>query len=180
MSTTSATATLRGGEWLLSAADPSAVFTPEQRTDEHRMVADTVRGFVNNEVLPVLDQLEQKDWALARRLVQRCADLGLMGADVAEEYGGLALDKVTSVVISEQMSLSASFGATFGAHANLIILPLSLFGTEAQKRKYLPRLLTGELVGGYCLSEPGSGSDALGAKARASRQADGSFVLNGE
>jgi alkylation response protein AidB-like acyl-CoA dehydrogenase len=171
---------MRGGEWLLTAAEPGAVFTPEQRSDEHRMVADTVKDFVNNEVLPVLDQLEQKDWELARRLVRRCAELGLMGADVAEEYGGLALDKVTSVVISEQMSRSASFGATFGAHANLVILPLSLFGTDAQKRQYLPRLLSGELVGGYCLSEPGSGSDALGAKARATRQPDGSFVLNGE
>jgi alkylation response protein AidB-like acyl-CoA dehydrogenase len=180
MSTTSAPPIARGGEWLLTAATPSTVFTPEQRSDEHRMIADTVRDFVDNEVLPVLDRLENKDWQLARSLIRRCAELGLMGADVAEEYGGLALDKVTSVVISEQMSRSASFGATFGAHANLVILPLSLFGTDAQKRRYLPRLLAGELVGGYCLSEPGSGSDALGAKTRATRQADGSFVLNGE
>ena len=86
----------------------------------------------------------------------------------------------SSIVISEQISRSASFGATFGAHANLVVLPLSLFGTEAQKQKYLPKLLTGEMIGAYCLSEPGSGSDALGAKARATRQADGSFVLNGE
>ena len=180
MTTTTATSTLRGGEFLLRASEPSSVFTPEQRTDEHRMIANTVRDFVNNEVLPVLDQLEQKDWTLARTLLRRGAELGLMGADVAEAYGGLALDKVASVVVSEQMSLAASFGATFGAHANLVILPLSLFGTEAQKRKYLPRLLTGELIGAYCLSEPGSGSDALGAKARATKQADGSFVLNGE
>src|SRR3954470_17009570 len=180
MTTTTATSTLRGGEFLLRPSDPHTVFTPEQRSDEHRMIADTVRDFVNNEVLPVLDQLEQKDWALARSLIRRAAELGLMGADVAEEYGGLALDKVASVVVSERMSLAASFGATFGAHANLVILPLSLFGTEAQKQKYLPRLLTGELIGAYCLSEPGSGSDALGAKTRATRQADGSFVLNGE
>ncbi len=180
MAATSAILAPRGGEWLLTAAEPATVFTPEQRTGEQRMVADTVRDFVNNEVLPVLDRLEQKDWTLARELVRRCAELGVMGADVAEEYGGLALDKVTSVVISEQMSLSASFGATFGAHANLMILPLSLFGTERQKRQYLPPLLSGALIGGYCLSEPGSGSDALGAKTRATRQADGSFVLNGE
>ena len=180
MTTTTATSILRGGEFLLSSSDPDGVFTPEQRTDEHRMIGDTVRGFVNNEVLPVLDQLEQKDWALNRQLVRRGAELGIMGADVAEEYGGLALDKVSSVVISEQISLSASFAATFGAHANLVILPLSLFGTEAQKQKYLPKLLSGEMIGAYCLSEPGSGSDALGAKARATKQPDGSFVLNGE
>ena len=172
--------TLRGGEFLLRATAPADIFTPEQRTDEHRMIGDTVRDFVTNEVLPVLDRLESKDWALSRELVKRGAALGIMGADVAEEYGGLALDKVSSVVISEQISKSASFAATFGAHANLVILPLSLFGTDAQKRQYLPRLLSGELIGGYCLTEPGSGSDALGAKTRATRQVDGSYLLSGE
>jgi alkylation response protein AidB-like acyl-CoA dehydrogenase len=171
---------LRGGEFLLHRSDPATVFTPEQRTDEHRMIGDTVRDFVAHEVLPVLDRLEQKDWALARTLVRRGCELGLMGADVAEEYGGLALDKVSSVVISEQISLSASFAATFGAHANLVILPLSLFGTEEQKRRYLPALLSGDLIGAYCLSEPGSGSDALGARTRATRLTDGSYLLNGE
>ena len=113
--------------------------------------------------------------------MKRCGELGLLGVDVAEEYGGVELDKVTSMVVSASgCRRSASFGATFGAQANLMVLPLSLFGTEAQKRQYLPRLLTGEIVGAYCLSEPGSGSDALGAKTRAVRQADGSFVLNGE
>ena len=180
MTTATATPTLRGGEWLLRVSEPSAVFTPEQLTEEHRLIEGTVRDFVTNEVLPVLDRLEEKDWGLARELVRRGGELGLMGADVAEQYGGLGLDKVSSIVISEQVSLAASFGATFGAHANLVILPLSLFGTEAQKQKYLPRLLTGELIGAYCLSEPGSGSDALGAKARATRQADGSFLLSGE
>ena len=180
MTTATATPTLRGGEWLLRTSDASGVFTPEQLTEEHRLIEATVRDFVNNEVLPVLDRLEDKDWALARTLVRKGCELGLMGADVAETYGGLDLDKVSSIIISEQMSLSASFGATFGAHANLVVLPLSLFGTEAQKQKYLPRLLAGDLVGAYCLSEPGSGSDALGAKARATIQPDGSFVLNGE
>ena len=155
-------------------------FTPERMTEEHRLIAQTVTDFVDNEVLTVLDQLETKDWALARRLVQRCGELGLLGADVPEAYGGVELDKVTSMIVSEQMSRSASFGAAFGAQANLTVLPLVLFGTEAQKRKYLPKLLTGETIGAYCLSEPGSGSDALGARTRATRQADGSFVLNGE
>ncbi len=128
----------------------------------------------------MLDRLEQKEWGLARDLVKRCGELGLLGVDVAEAYGGVELDKVSSMIVSERMSQAASFGATFGAHANLLVLPLSLFGTEDQKRRYLPRLLTGEIVGAYCLSEPGAGSDARGAKTRAVRQPDGSFVLNGE
>jgi alkylation response protein AidB-like acyl-CoA dehydrogenase len=180
MTTTSAAPALRGGEWLLQPTDPSTVFTPEQLSEEHRLIARTVSDFVTNEVLPALDQLEEKDWGLARDLVRRAGVLGLIGVDVPETYGGVQLDKITSMVVSESMARSASFGATFGAHANLMVLPLVLFGTEAQKKKYLPRLLTGELIGAYCLSEPGSGSDALGARTRATRQPDGSFVLNGE
>ena len=171
---------LRGGQWLLQASRSGDVFTPERLTSEHRLIAQTVDDFVEKEVLPVLGRLEDKDWALARALVARCGELGLLGVDVADTYGGLQLDKVTSIIVSERMSASASFGATFGAHANLMILPLSLFGTETQKRKYFSRLLSAELIGAYCLSEASSGSDALGAKARAVRQPDGSFVLNGE
>jgi alkylation response protein AidB-like acyl-CoA dehydrogenase len=178
--TTTETTTLRGGEWLLQSTDAESVFTPEKLTEEHRLIARTARDFVDQAVLPVLDQLEQKDWTLARRLVRRGAELGLLGVDVPEAYGGLALDKATSLVISEQLARSASFGAAFGAHANLTIVPIVLFGTEAQKRQYLPRLLTGEIVGAYGLSESGSGSDALGARTKATRQADGSFVLSGE
>src|SRR5262245_21804231 len=178
--TTASPATLRGGEWLLQSTNPGDVFTPARLTDEQKMIAQTVTDFVNNEVLPVLDRLEQKEWSLARDLVKRCGALGLLGVDVAEVYGGVELDKVSSMVVSERMSQAASFGATFGAHANLLVLPLSLFGTEDQKRRYLPRLLAGEIVGAYCLSEPGSGSDALGAKTRAVRQPDGRYVLNGE
>jgi alkylation response protein AidB-like acyl-CoA dehydrogenase len=173
-------AILKGAEWLLKPTTADAVFTPEHLNEEHRLIAQTVTDFVNNEVLPVLDRLEQKDWTLARELVKRCAALGLIGVDVAEAYGGVELDKVTSMIVSDRMSRAASFGATFGAQANLMVLPLSLFGSEAQKKKYLPRLLSGELVGAYCLSEPGAGSDALGAKTRATQQPDGSFVLNGE
>jgi alkylation response protein AidB-like acyl-CoA dehydrogenase len=181
MSLTSAAApALRGGEWLLQPSDPASVFTPEQLSDEHRLIAQTVSDFVSNEVLPALDQLEQKDWGLARDLVRRAGALGFLGVDAPEEYGGVQLDKITSMIVSERISRSASFGATFGAQANLMVLPLVLFGTEAQKKKYLPRLLTGELIGAYCLSEPGSGSDALGARTQATRQPDGSFVLNGE
>ncbi len=135
---------------------------------------------MDNEVLPVLDRLEQKDWALNRDLVKRAAALGLMGVDVPETYGGVGLDKVSSLIVSERMAPSASFGATWGASANLTVIPIYLFGTEAQKRTYLPRLLSGELVGAYGLSETGSGSDALGARTRATKQPDGSFLLNGE
>jgi alkylation response protein AidB-like acyl-CoA dehydrogenase len=174
------TARLRGAEWLTADSQPEDVFTPERLNDEQRMIENTVSEFVAKEVLPSLDRLEQKDWALSRDLVRRAGALGLLGADVPEAHGGLGLDKITSMLVSERISESASFGATFGAHVNLMILPMTLFGTEDQKRRYLPRLLTGELIGAYCLSEPGSGSDALGARTRAIHQGDGSFVLNGE
>src|SRR6266508_5446234 len=180
MPTITETSTLRGGEWLLQSTDAHAVFTPERMTDEHRLIAQTAQEFVDNEVLPALDRLEQKDWALARDLVKRAGSLGLLGVDVPEAYGGVGLDKVSSLVVSEKMAVSASFGATFGAHANLTVIPLFLFGSEAQKEKYLPKLLSGELIGAYGLSETGSGSDALGARTRATRQPDGSFLLNGE
>src|SRR6478736_3272923 len=180
VATAAPTTTWRGGEWLLRAEPADAVFTPDRLSEEQRLIIQTVKNFVNGEVLPTLDRLENKDWALARELLTRCGALGLLGVDAPEAYDGLGLDKITSMVVSEQMSCAASFGATFGAQANLAVLPLVLFGTEAQKQKYLPRLISGELVGGYCLSESGSGSDALGAKARAIRQPDGSFRLSGE
>jgi len=180
MPTTTETTILRGGEWLIHSSGTDSVFTPERLTEEHRLIGRTAQEFVDNEVLPKLDQLETKDWALARELVKLGAGLGLLGVDVPEAYGGLGLDKVTSLVVSERLARAASFGATFGAHANLTIVPLMLFGSEAQKQKYLPKLLSGELIGAYGLSETGSGSDALGARTKATRQADGSFLLNGE
>src|SRR5215470_15894959 len=180
MTTAVSNTMVRGGEWLLQPTDAATVFTPERMTDEHRLIARTAREFVDNEVSPALDRLEQKDWALARTLVQRSGTLGLLGVDVPEAYGGVALDKTSSLIVSERMARSASFGAAFGAQANLTIVPLVLFGTEAQKEKYLARLMTAEIIGAYGLSETGSGSDALGARTRAARQADGSFLLNGE
>ena len=176
--TASETAT-RGGAWLLEETQPEAVVTPERMTDEHHLIRQTADQFAG-ETAAQNDQLETKDWDLARRLLQQAGELGLLGTDVPEAYGGLAFDKVSSAIIGESIGRSGSFGATFGAHTGLAILPIVMFGTEAQKRRYLPPLVTGELVGAYCLSETGSGSDALGARARATRQADGSFVLNGE
>src|SRR5882672_4075906 len=180
MPTTTATTILRGGEFLIQASEADAVFTPEQLTEEHRLIGQTAREFVDHEVLPALDRLEEKDWALARDLVRRGGGLRLLDDDLPLACGGVGLDKVTSLVVSEMLARSASFGATFGAHANLTVVPLVLFGSEAQKQKYLPKLLSGEMIGAYALSESGSGSDALGARTRATLQADGSFVINGE
>ncbi len=170
----------RGGSWLLEDTTATDVFTPEKLSDEHRLMAQTTSEFVDSEVLPVLDQLEQKDWKLARALIKRCGELGLLGIAVPEAYGGLDLDKASSLAVIERIGPSASFATTFGGQANLTILPLVLFGTPAQKEKYLPRLVSGEIVGAYALSESGSGSDALAAKTRAVKQPDGSWLLNGE
>jgi alkylation response protein AidB-like acyl-CoA dehydrogenase len=172
--------TRKGGSWLLDDTSPSDVFTPEKLTDEHRLMARTTAEFVANEVVPSLDRLEAKDWELARTLVRRSGELGLLGIAVPEEYGGLDLDKASSLAVVEQIGPSASFCTTFGGQANLSILPLVLFGTPEQKSRYLPKLVAGEMVGAYALSEAGSGSDALAAKTRATKQPDGSWVLNGE
>src|SRR3954462_3367615 len=168
----------KGASWLLEETEASSLFTPERLTEEHRLMAQTVDEFVDNEVLPALDQLETKDWALARRLMQRAGELGLLGISVPEQYGGLDLDKASALVVSERIARSASFGATYGAHANLCIVPIVLFGSDEQKQKYLPSVGSGETVGAYCLSESGSGSDALAARTRAAKQADGSWVLD--
>ncbi|HXD16893.1 MAG TPA: acyl-CoA dehydrogenase family protein [Vicinamibacterales bacterium] len=170
----------KGASWLLEETDASSIFTPEKQSEEHRLMAQTVDEFVDNEVMPNIDQLETKDWKLARTLIRRAGELGLLGISVPEQYGGLDLDKASALVVSERMARSASLGAAYGAQANLTIIPLVLFGTESQKAKYLPGLVSGETVGAYCLSESGSGSDALAARTRATKQADGSWVLNGE
>jgi len=177
---TTAITSVRGGAWLVEDAPAGSVFTREKLSEEHRLIGQTADEFMQNEVAPALERLEQKDWALARELVKRCADLGLLGTDVPEEYGGLALDKISSLIVGESVGHIASMATTFGAQTGLSITPLLCFATHEQKQKYLPRLVSGELIGAYALSESGSGSDALGAKARAAKQPDGSFVLNGE
>ena len=177
---TTATPARKGGSWLLEDSGPSDIFTPEKMSPEHRLIAQTTDEFIDTEVLPQLDQLETKDWALARRLIRRCGELGLLGVNVPEQYGGLDLDKVSSLIVAERIARSASFATSYGGQANLCILPLVLFGTNEQKEKYLPTLVTGEMVGAYALSESGSGSDALAARTRATRAADGSWILNGE
>jgi alkylation response protein AidB-like acyl-CoA dehydrogenase len=172
--------THKGGEWLTSDVSPDETFTPERLSDEHRLVGQTATEFVEKEVLPQLAQLETKDWALARKLIGRAGDLGLLGTDVPEAFGGVALDKAASIVVGEAIGVSASFATTFGAQTGLAIIPILCFGTEAQQKQYLPRIVSGEIIGAYCMSESASGSDALGARARATRQPDGSWRLNGE
>jgi alkylation response protein AidB-like acyl-CoA dehydrogenase len=177
--TTATNATARGGAWLIEdATEP--IFTPEQLSDEHLLIRQTAEELIASEVMPKLEQLEQKDWALARALVRKCGELGLLGTDVPEAYGGVELDKAASIVVGEAVGRSASFATTFGAQTGLAVTPLLCFGTEDQKQRYLPGLVSGEIVGAYALSESGSGSDALGARARAVPQPDGSFLLSGE
>ncbi len=169
-----------GADWLFRDTDPADVFTPERLSEEHRLIAQTAAEFVTNEVAPALPELEKKNWKVARDLVARAGGLGLIGVDVPEDVGGVGSDKAAAVVVGEAVGEAASFATTFGAQTGLAIIPILCFGTPAQKQKYLPRIVSGELVGAYCLSESGSGSDALSARAKAVRQADGSWLLNGE
>ena len=180
MTTSAEPSVHKGGSWLLEDSHPDGVFTPEQLTEEHRLIDQTAWEFVSNEVLAKTDELEAKNWEVARQLLRGAGELGLLGTDVPETYGGIQLDKVSAAVIAGRVAQSGAFSAAFGAQTGLTIMPIRMFGTEEQKQRYLPRLLSGEFVGAYCLSESGSGSDALGAKARAVRQDDGDYVLNGE
>src|SRR5687768_13740260 len=180
MASVASAATAKGGAWLIEETDPAAVMTPEKLTEEHKLIQQTATEFINGEVVPANDKLEQKDWKLQREIVKKCGGLGLFGTNIPEAYGGVDLDKIATLVVSEAIAAHGSFAATFGAQANLTILPIYMFGTEGQKQKYLPGLVSGELVGSYCLSESGSGSDALAAKTRAMKQPDGSFVVSGE
>ena len=180
MTTTTPSPIVHGGSWLTDDADAASVLTPERLSEEHRLIGQTAEEFVDSEVLPALERLEAKDWTLARALVKRCGELGLLGTDVPEEFGGVGLDKASSLLVGEAAGRSASFATTFGAQTGLAITPILCFGSDEQKRKYLPGLVSGDIVGAYALSESGSGSDALSAKSRAVRQEDGSFVLNGE
>src|SRR3979409_1360745 len=127
---------VQGGEFLISDRKPDGIFTPEDFTEEHRMIAETTRQFVDNEVSPHIDQLEKHDWKLARQLVQKAADLGLIAANIPEEYGGLGLDQTSSALVGENIGRSASFATTLGAESGIGLLPIIYFGTEAAKQKY--------------------------------------------
>ncbi len=170
----------KGGGFLISETSAREVFTPEDLTDEQRQLGETTRQFVVNEVLPNVDKLENHDFALMVRLLKRAGDLGLLMIEAPEEYGGLALDKATSMVAAEAISMYGGFATAFSAHTGIGTLPLVYYGTAAQKEKYLGKIISGEWIAAYCLTEPNSGSDALGAKTSAVLSADGShYVLNG-
>ncbi|MBM7704568.1 acyl-CoA dehydrogenase family protein [Metabacillus iocasae] len=171
----------KGGSFLIEEVLPSQVYTPEDYTDEHKMIAKTTEEYVENEVLPQVEHLENHEFDRSVKLLKQAGDLGLLGADVPEEYGGLGLDKVSSALIAEKMSKAGGFSITHGAHVGIGSLPIVLFGTEEQKQQYLPALATGQKIAAYALTEPGSGSDALGAKTTARLNAEGThYVLNGE
>jgi len=172
---------LGGGEFLIRKSQPEDIFVPEETTEEQQMIRETVRGFVQSEVLPVLDRIEKQEPGLTPGLLQKAAELGLLGAHMPEQYGGMALDNNSNTFISEEFGGSGPFSVSFAAHTGIGMLPILYYGTEQQKEKYLPGLISGELKASYCLTEPGSGSDALAAKTRADLSADGTqYVLNGQ
>lgn len=173
------TAIVKGGSFLLGMQAPSEVFTPEDLNEEQRMIAQTARDFADS-VRPRLLEIEQDKPFHSRPLLRELGELGLLGLEIPEEYGGMGLDKVTATVATEEFSRSGSFAITIGAHVGIGTLPIVYFGTPEQKAKYLPKLATGEWVAAYCLTEPNSGSDALGAKTTARLSDDGSYwILNG-
>ncbi|MFN0087087.1 MAG: acyl-CoA dehydrogenase family protein [Blastocatellia bacterium] len=172
---------IKGGGFLLQETLPAQVFSPEDFTDEQRMIGQTTAEFFDKEVIPNHDKIESKDYEIQRGLIRQAADLGLINASIPEEYGGLELDHVSNMLIAEHMSGQASFSTGFGATSSIGLLPIVLFGTPEQKSKYLPKIGSGEWVGAYCLSESGSGSDALAAKSTARLSEDGQhWILNGE
>lgn len=172
---------IKGGSFLIEEGDASRVYTPEDYTSEQKMIAKTTDEFVENEVLPQVEYLEKHEFDRSVKLLKQAGELGLLGADVPEEYGGLGLDKITSALIAEKMSRAGGFSITHGAHVGIGSLPIVLFGTEEQKQAYLPALAVGEKIAAYALTEPGSGSDALGARTTARLNAEGThYVLNGE
>ncbi|MEV2580440.1 acyl-CoA dehydrogenase family protein [Paenibacillus larvae] len=171
---------IAGGSFVLDDIDSELVVTPEDFNEEQRMILQTTVDFLEGEVLPKDEEIEKLDYELTLDLLKKAGELGLLSADVPEEYDGLGLDKVSSTIISETLARAASFGLSVGAHVGIGTLPIVFFGTPEQKKKYLPQLATGEKIAAYCLTEPASGSDALGAKTTAKLSEDGQhYILNG-
>jgi alkylation response protein AidB-like acyl-CoA dehydrogenase len=171
---------IKGGSFVIDDITPDAIVTPEDFTEEQRMMVDTTRDFVEGEVLPHDEELEKLNYDLTVKLMRKAGEIGLLGADIPEEYGGLELDKVSSTLIGETLTKASGFALSVGAHVGIGTLPIVFFGTPEQKAKYLPDLATGAKIAAYCLTEPSSGSDALSAKSTAKLSEDGShYVLNG-
>jgi alkylation response protein AidB-like acyl-CoA dehydrogenase len=175
---TLAPAAVRGGSFMTGPI-ASPVFTPEQLSDEHRAIREAVAAFVEREVGRRKAEVEGKDYATHRALLQRLGADGFLGIDVPEAYGGAGLDRISSLVVNEAISTAGSFAVTYAAHTGIGTLPTAFFGTDAQKRRYLPGLADGTLVGAYCLTEPSAGSDAMGIRTRATRLPDGRWQLDG-
>src|SRR5229473_2992312 len=182
MATTAISKTkILGGSFLLEELQTADVFTPEDFTEQQQMIGQTTEEFAVNEILPQVEKIEHKDFSVSRDLLKKAGDLGLSGVEIPEAYGGLELDKVTAAIIADHIAKYAGFATTWGGHTGIGTLPIVYFGTEEQKRKYLPRLAAGEIVGAYALSEATSGSDALNCRARAVLSPDGKhYILNGE
>jgi len=165
---------------LIEAPPPGEVFTPEDMTDQHKLIAQTAQEFVAQEIVPRAQEMEDKKPGLLRELLKKAADVGLSATDIPQRFGGLELDRISSVIVAEKMARNGSWAATVGSQAGIGILPIAFFGTDAQKGKYLPKLASAEWVGAYSLSEASSGSDAMNIKTKAVLSPDGKhYVLNG-
>jgi alkylation response protein AidB-like acyl-CoA dehydrogenase len=182
MATTAVSKTkILGGSFLLEERQTADVFTPEDFNEQHQMIGQTTEEFAINEILPQAERIEHKDFAITRDLLKKAGDLGLSGVEIPEAYGGLEMDKVTAAIIADHIAKYAGFATTWGGHSGIGTLPIVYFGSEEQKKKYLPRLAAGEMVGAYALSESSSGSDALNCRTRAELSRDGKhYILNGE
>jgi alkylation response protein AidB-like acyl-CoA dehydrogenase len=170
-----------GGSFLLETRTPAEIFTPEDLSEEQRQIAATAAQFAREEILPAAAAIEAKEPGVLAGLMRKAAELGFASVDIPEEYGGMGMDKMTSTVVTDRLSVLASFSTAFGAHIGIATLPLVWYGTEEQKKRYLPKLASGEWIGSYGLSEASSGSDAMNIRARATLSPDGStYTLNGE
>ena len=180
VATTSSPARVKGGSFLIESRRPDEIFTPEDLSDQHTLIAQTATEFVEREIVPRVKEIEEKKPGLLRELLKKAADVGLCAIDVSAKYGGLELDKISSIIVAEKMARNGSWAVTLGSQAGIGILPIAFFGTEEQKMKYVPKLASGEWVGAYALSEASSASDALNVKTRATLSPNGKFyILNG-
>jgi butyryl-CoA dehydrogenase len=172
---------IMGGSFLLEDRSPEEVFTPEDFSDQHQMIAQTTEEFATKEIVPANDAIENKDFGVTRGLLKKASELGLTSIDIPEEYGGMELDKVSSAIVADHIAKSGSFSVAFGAHVGIGTLPIVWFGNEQQKQKYLPKLAAGEWIAAYALSESSSGSDALSLRTKAVLSPNGKhYLLNGE
>jgi alkylation response protein AidB-like acyl-CoA dehydrogenase len=177
----SPTVAAAGGSFLVESRLPGEVFTPEDFTEEHRQFAATAAQFAREEILPAADDVEAKKTDVLVGLMKKAGELGFTGIEIPEQLGGMGLDKISSTIVTDHLSVLASFSTTFGGQVGIGALPLVWYGTEEQKKRYLPRLASAEWIGAYALSEASSGSDAMNIRARATLSPDGkSYILNGE